>query len=154
MVNQTQMNGQSASARQPHKGLGRSLSDLKGDIVSLAELQWQLLLHDARTALRGSLVPALVAVLGIVLIGCAIPVALMGAAHLLVQTGLSLAWSLLIVAGGATLLGGLAAFVGAHRARRSLGAFDRSRLELQDNMAWLKQALRQAQTDDDPVSER
>ncbi|REK18801.1 MAG: phage holin family protein [Planctomycetota bacterium] len=147
MANQTQMNGKSTH-QYPHKGLGRSLADLKDDVVSLAELQWQLLMQDCQAAVRGSIVPTAVAAVGVVLIGCAIPVALLGAARLLVEAGLPLAWSMLAVAGGTALVGAMAGYFGMRSARRSIRSFDRSRGELNQNIAWLKRALQQAGTDD------
>lgn len=147
MVNQAPLNGNRVIDDQRRKGLRRSLADLTNDVVALAELQWDLLLQDCASSTRRMLWPGLFALAGIVLTICAIPVALCGAAYLLVQAGMQLAWALLLVAAVAAGLGGLIAYASARAAARALDGFERSRSELRDNVAWLKQAVAAARDD-------
>jgi hypothetical protein len=93
---------------------------------------------------RQTVWPLILTILGAVLCVCGIPIALLGAAYWLVEAGMSMAWSLLLVAAAAVALGGLLAYLGSSAAARAAECFDRSRSELRDNIAWLKQAVRHA----------
>lgn len=147
MVRQTQMNGRTIDERRPRKGLRRSISDLTNDVVALAELQWYLFVHDFRSSVRRTVRPLILAACGVLLSVCAVPIALLGAAYLLVDTGMPPAWSLLLTALVAAALGGLAAYLGSRVMGHTAENFDRSSRELRDNVAWLKRAVRHARND-------
>lgn len=62
---------------------------------------------------------------------------LVGVALLVHATGLALAWSFLVVAGGLLLLGGSLALLGARRLRRTRGPA-RTLRTLHDDLAWAR----------------
>jgi hypothetical protein len=67
---------------------------------------------------------------------------LLALAHYLAGAAeLSLAAALLIVGGGGALVALLMAWAGWSALRRGEGAFERFRIELEQNVAWLKQVL-------------
>ncbi len=148
MVNQTQKMRDLNNGHHGHEGLGRSIAHLKDDVVVLAELQWRLFVCDCGSVMRRIRWPALVIAVGAILAGCAVPIALLGVAYLLMRTGLEMEWALLSVAGGTALVGLIAAYVAVRAASRAMQGFDRSKSELRSNAEWLKQAVRAATTKD------
>jgi len=118
------------------------IGDLAADLISLGELQLELLAVDSRDALRESVYPGILLCLGGGLILGACPVFLFGLSWGLAElTDISLAVACIIIAilalGGA---GGLLYFARKHL-RFSLGHFTRSREELRSNTQWLKRIL-------------
>jgi len=113
------------------------------DIMSLAELEFQLFKIDCREGRKQMLIPvAMLLVAGIVAVGT-VPIALILIAELLVQSaGLSRAVALSI----AVLIGLIVTMgigvVGWSYLRRVARVFKRSREELNRNMAWIKRTLK------------
>lgn len=120
----------------------RGARELGSDIVSLAELQWQLAMADLTVAKQAAAAETmkLVAVLGLVIGGT--PLLLFGVAELLVE---QLGWSRgLTYLGVAVVALGLAGMIGMNviNALSKCGAsFDRSKFELNQNLAWLKSVI-------------
>lgn len=142
MVGETTMNRRNGPSPPPN-GVAKGMGELTHDIVSLAELQFELFKNDCREGLKRVLVPvALLLGAGIVAVGT-VPIALVLIAELLVQAaGLSRAAALLIAA----LIGFIATVamgvVGWSYIRRVVRMFERSREELTHNMTWIQHLLK------------
>lgn len=118
------------------------LGILGADLISLGELQLELLSVDARDAAKESLLPSIWAGLGLgFVIGCC-PLALLGFSWWLTDvTSLSLAASSLIVAAGGLLIALVFFWLSWQGFRKSLFLLNRSRIELKSNMEWIKHIL-------------
>lgn len=125
----------------------RGARELSSDLVSLAELQWQLAMADLAVAKQEALAQTMkfVIVLGLAIGGT--PLLLFGVAELLVE---QLEWSRgLTYLGVAVIALGLAGFIGMSvmRGLSKCGAsFARSKFELNQNIAWLKSVLTRKST--------
>ena len=95
MVGETTMSQRNGSSTAPSDGVAKDVGELTHDIVSLAELQFELFRNDCRKGMKRLLLPvALLLLAGIVAAGT-VPVALIVLAELLTQAaGLSRAASL------------------------------------------------------------
>jgi len=122
---------------------GDGLRQVVADCVELGNLQLQLLSVDGMEAgqrLAKALVVGTVAVVGGL---TTLLLAAMGAGWILhEQAELTVGVSFLIVAGVALLLSLLAAFVGVLLLRRATGSLQESVSELQANVKWIKEVLR------------
>jgi hypothetical protein len=117
------------------------MTDVARDLISLAELQAQLLQVDAKEAASRIVTPIVLFVVAGALALGTIPVVLLLVASALVAAGLSYWLSLLIAA-----IIGIAAAAGAGVAgwkmvRSPLAVFQRSREEFNRNVQWLKHTL-------------
>ena len=119
------------------------MGELTHDIVSLAELQFELLRIDCREGIRRILIPvALLLFAGIVTLGT-VPIALILVAEILVQTaGLSRAAAFSIAAMSGFIVVVAIGVVGWSYLRGVARVFERSREELTRNMTWIKHALK------------
>ncbi len=119
------------------------MGELTHDIVSLAELQFELFRIDCREGLKRMLIPvALLLLAGIVAVGT-VPVALILVAEFLVQAaGLSRAAAFSIAALGGFIVAAAMGVVGWSCLRGVVRVFERSREELTRNMTWIKHALK------------
>jgi len=122
------------------------LGDLAADLISLSELQLELLAVDSRDALQASKVPGILICLGVGLVSGACPVVLLGISWWLSEaTTMTMPGALLLVATLALIgAGGLLMF-GCKRLKRSLGMLKRSRDELRSNTRWIKKILSEKQ---------
>ena len=122
------------------------MGELTHDIVSLAELQFDLFRIDCREGLKRMLVPvAMLLVAGIVAVGT-VPIALIFIAEFLTQAaGLSRAAAFSIVALSGFLVALAMGVVGWSYLRRVVRVFERSREELTQNMTWIKHALKRSE---------
>jgi len=143
MVGETTMNQRNGSAPAPPNGVAKDMGELTHDIVSLAELQFELFRNDCREGLKGLLVPvALLLFAGIVAVGTA-PVALIFIAEVLAQSaGLSRAAAFSIAALGGVIVAVAVGVVGWSQIRGAGRVFERSREELARNMTWIKGTLK------------
>ncbi|MEQ8851951.1 phage holin family protein [Gimesia sp.] len=133
------MNNQSPDIRG---GFG----DLIADLISLSELQIELLTIDSRDALRKSIYPLILLCLGLGLIVGAFPVMLFGMSWWLSEvTSLSLAGSCLIMALLSLAGAGLLFYLARNGLVHSLGYFKRTRDELRSNTQWIKKILSEKQ---------
>jgi len=143
-----QRNGSTPTSRHgstpaPPNGVAQDVGELTHDIVSLAELQFELFQSDCRKGLKGLLAPVALLLLAVIVATAAVPVALICTAELLVQAaGLSRAAAFAIAAlGGLGAAGGLG-IVGWARIRGAGQVFEHSREELTRNLHWIKHALK------------
>lgn len=120
-----------------------SVSDLTHDVIELSELQARLLSLDAMQSVAKGKVCLIMAIVGTCMLLGTIPVALLTIAALLVE---QLEWSYAAAAAVATGIGLLIAAIVLGVAygyvKKGLTSFDRSREELQRNIAWLKSTLK------------
>ena len=145
MVGETTMNRCNGSTQSPPKGVAKGMGELTHDIVSLAELQFELLRIDCREGIRRILLPvALLLFAGIMAVGT-VPIALMLVAELLVQTaGLSQAAAFSIAAMSGVIVAVTIGVVWWSYLRGVVRVFKRSREELTRNMTWIKHALKRS----------
>jgi hypothetical protein len=143
MVGETIMNRRNGSTLSPPNGVAKGMGELTHDIVSLAELQFELFRIDCRECLKRMLIPvAMLLFAGSAAIGTA-PVALMLIAELLTQaTGLSRAAAFSIAALSGFIVALAMGVVGWSYLRGVVRMFELSREELTRNMAWIKHALK------------
>ena len=137
------MNRCNGSTQSPPKGVAKGMGELAHDIVSLAELQLELLRVDCREGLRQIMIPvALLLFAGVVATGT-VPIALILVAEFLTQaTSLSRAAAFSIAAISGFLVALAMGAVGWSYLRRVVRVFERSREELTRNMTWIKHALK------------
>ena len=153
MASKTKVENRNGQDESAHHAVARNVGEVAHDIVSLAELQTQLLMVDARECCRRSLVPGAMVFVAILLaLGC-FPVLLLSVAELYVwlgggQLGQGLALLLATITGA--LVAGCLGMVGYILLRRQFGLFYRSLDELQRNVRWIKRALRQTATQQPP----
>jgi hypothetical protein len=138
----------SVNVRGTAQAPGSSSAEIEGvaefidDLTSLAELQAQLAATDIRDAVRKSAVPIVLTLMGLVVIVASVPVALFGAGWLLASAlKIHQGWAMLLTAGAATALGGVAAGLGGRRLSHSFDSFRRSRKQLMLNLAWIRTVL-------------
>ena len=118
MVGETTMNQRNGSTPAPPNGVAKDMGELTHDIVSLAELQFELFRNDCRKGMKGLLIPvALLLLAGIVAAGT-VPVALIVLAEILAQAaGLSRAAAFSIAALGGFIAAVALGVVGWSRIR-------------------------------------
>jgi Putative Actinobacterial Holin-X, holin superfamily III len=142
MVHQAEVNS-NGKARSAEPNVAASFSGLAHDAIELAELQAKLLKLDVQSVARnGGMSIALVVVGVCLLLGC-VPVALMALAEVFVAHW---AWTPAAAYGAAAAIG-LALSAGAavaawFRVRTALASLQRSRDELNRNIAWIKSNLK------------
>ncbi len=144
MVGETQMSDPNGRQASPPRAAVRDVGQLAHRVLTLLELQTELLQADSREGLAGSARPAAILLGGIVVGLGSVPVLLLAMAQALREwAGASWAASYFIAALVGLSIAVAAILIGGRLLRRGLAAFDRSRGELRRNLAWVKQALRQ-----------
>jgi hypothetical protein len=143
MVDQASVNG-----RGTVRGSGSSSAEFEGvaefvdDLASLAELQAKLAAADFRDAARKSAIPIVLTVAGLTVVVASVPVALLGAGWMVASAlKIDQGSAILLTAGAATALGGLAAGLGGRWLSHSFDSFRRSRKQLMLNLAWVRTVL-------------
>jgi hypothetical protein len=118
------------------------VAEFVDDLETLAELQAKLAAVDFREAARKSAIPLVLTVAGLTVIALSVPVALLGVGWLLASAlNVHQGWAMLLSAGAATALGGLAAGLGGRWLSHSFDSFRRSRKQLMLNLAWVRTVL-------------
>jgi uncharacterized membrane protein YqjE len=141
MVDQATMrNGHNTSA--PAREMTRNVGGLASDIASLVELQARLFALDAKASLRRMIAPVVLAVLGVALLLGAVPVLWMAVAYWLFSLGMNGAAALFLSFVIGAVLGVVGVVIAWFLFRGSLSSFQRSREELANNIAWIKDALK------------
>jgi len=135
------MNTNGRSDNEPNVAAG--VRGLAHDAIELAELQAKLLALDVKVASRQARISLILGVVGVcLLLGC-IPVALYALAEVFVaQFGWSQAAALAAAAAIGLAASALAGAVAWRRLRSGLASLQRSREELNRNIAWIKSNLR------------
>ncbi|MEX2092355.1 MAG: phage holin family protein [Pirellulales bacterium] len=146
MVHQAKVNT-NGKAKPAEPNVAASFSSLAHDAIELAELQAKLLRLDVQAAARnGGMSIALLVVGACLLLGC-VPVALVALGEVFIaQWG----WTRAGALGAAAAIGlALSAGTGAaawYRVRTALVSLQRSRDELNRNIAWIKANLKRDQS--------
>jgi hypothetical protein len=147
MSGQTTMNGSQAPVEETAaRAVARNTGEFLHDLVTLGELQLQLLTIEGQERLRVLLWPALTLVAGLVVGGATLPVALIALALTLTEvTSLSQAQSAGIAAGVGLVLAALFVGFGWWALKSPSGnAFERSGREWRQNLRWIKDALQKS----------
>jgi hypothetical protein len=120
-----------------------SVSDLTHDVIELSELQAQLLALDAKQSVATLKSCIILAVVGAAMLLGTIPVALLAIAAVFVER---LEWpldaSIAVATGIGLLLAAIVLGAAYGYVKSGLVSFNRSREELQRNIAWLKSTLK------------
>jgi len=118
------------------------IAGFTNDVATLAELQLKLFTLDLNESVQKAKVPAVLTVLGIVILLGAVPVLLAGVALLLASAlAISFGLSLFLVAIATMIVaGGLAAFAGS-RLPHAFETLRRSAEELSRNISWIRTVL-------------
>jgi hypothetical protein len=121
------------------------MGDLTHDMVSLAELQFELVRNDYRAGMKGLLTPVVLLLgAGIVALGTA-PIALLLMAEILIQiAGLSRTSAFSIAAASGLTTAVALGLVGWSQLRGVGRVFQRSREEWIRNLNWIKLALKRS----------
>jgi len=146
MVHQAKVNT-NGKAKPAEPNVAASFTGLAHDAIELAELQAKLLQLDVQAAARNGGMNIALSVVGVcLLLGC-VPVALMAFAEVFVAQW---DWSRAGAIGAAAAIGlALSAGAGAaawYRVRTALASLERSRDELNRNIAWIKANLKRDQS--------
>jgi hypothetical protein len=132
------------NGRRPSAAVGvrEGVGELLSDIVSLGELQAQLLMVDARESMQKARTPILLLVVGAVLGLGATPVLLIALAEgLMLLFELKPALAYLVSGLVGALVGGLLIWLAWRQSGDVIAVFLRSRTELAENIRWIKHAL-------------
>jgi hypothetical protein len=129
----------------PPRAMRRNLGQLGNDVMTLAELQVELLQVDMREWLRACTVPLLLLAAGLLLGLASFPVLLLSMAYGLGHVTDWPMWARLLAAGGAGLvLAGVLAVTAIQLLRRDVKILSRSSAELRRNVRWLRELLTQS----------
>jgi hypothetical protein len=136
------MSVRNGHAAAPVNQMTRNVSQLSSDVITLVELQAELLQVDLREWAQGFAKSVVAMVAGLVVLLASMPVLLLSIGYFIAQeSDLSLGVSMLIAAGIGILVAGILAGVGVWLLKREQGMLHRFRRELKHNIAWLKQVL-------------
>jgi hypothetical protein len=144
MDHETTLDGRQNGAERasPSRTLASNAAAMAYDLVSLAELQWQLLVADMRGVWSGALVAVGATIVALVIAVAAMPVALAALGLLLADaTGLSPAAGMLLVVLAALVVTSGLLGAGWWHLREQLAGLERSRRELRNNLNTLKRIL-------------
>ena len=143
MVGETTMNLLSESTPEPANGVAQDVGELTHDLMSLAELQFELFRSDCRNGLKELLIPVGLLLFAAIVAAGTVPLALICLAEVLVQAaGLSRAAAFSLAALGGFISAVALGLVGWSYLREIVHVFEHSREELTHNIAWIKHALK------------
>lgn len=127
----------------PAGDIRHGVSQVLRDIVSLGELQAELLQIDLRNFVTAHVAPTAILTVGAIVAALAsLPILLASLAYYLVEVAnLTIASALLAAGGLGLLVAAISAGLAWKRIRTRNEAFSRSRTELARNVRWLKQVL-------------
>lgn len=135
--------GNNASA--PARSMSHSVRQLSSDVITLMELQAELLQVDVREWVQSFIRPLVALVAAAIILLATAPVALVSLGYLLAATTELSLWGAMMTAAGVGL--GLAAFsagIGVWLLKRDRRMLHRFSAELRKNVQWLKETLRSA----------
>ncbi len=142
MVQQTKVAGRNGAPEIESDGLARDVGSFANDVLTLAELQAQLLAADVQECRQRVLVPSLVLLCGLALGLACFPIALVTLAlGLVLFLETSLFTALLIVVVAAAIGSALLCIFGWIHVRQRAAVLRRSRDELVRNLSWIKRVV-------------
>lgn len=137
------VNNGSVEQMSTNSNVRKSVSNLAHDAVELGELQFKLIKADGIEAAKRARSSIAFVTVGLALLVASLPVALLAVAEVLIEIG---EWSRLLAlsasAGGALLLSLLFALAGWWHLKQSFATWERSSVEFNRNVQWLKSVLR------------
>lgn len=143
MVDQTQVAERNGSPA----GLARDVGEFAYDVLTLAELQGQLLVADVRECSQKVLAPGLALLCGAAVGLAGLPIALVALALSLKEAlAISYAGGFLLAAGIAMVVGAPLCIIGGYLVRKRLAVLQRSQQELVRNLNWIKKVLQRSRT--------
>ena len=128
------------------KGVRNGVGELLHDVVALGELQVKLLAVDAEESVQKAQSPIIMAVVGGILGLGAVPILLISLAEtfvLLLEWNRAIAYLVSGLIG--IVIGGAMAYTAWKQSAAVIAVFDRSRVELAENISWIKYALTRGQ---------
>jgi hypothetical protein len=145
MGDQATMNGQAKQERFAAGRIGRNVAGFAHDLVTLCELQIQLLGVDLRDARARGVVPGLLVGIAVLIAIASVPVLLTGAGLLLANaTGVSNGSALIVVATTAIAASGIVGWIAWRKLTAALNLLARSQNEFRENLQSIKSALKQS----------
>lgn len=137
----TNHNGHNGST--PAGQMMKSMGELTHDVVTLAELQYDLLKTDVRDSLQRLITPIIAIGAALLLLAACFPIALACLAVVLIElVGLQAWLSVLIATITGLVFAGAMAWYAKIKVQDSFVAFNRSRSEFNRNIKWLKRVLK------------
>jgi uncharacterized membrane protein YqjE len=132
-------------APAPARSMGRSVRQLGSDVITLMELQAELLQVDLREWVQSFIRPLVALIAAAIILMATAPVALVSLGYLLAATTELPLWGAMMTAAGVGLgFAALSAGMGAWLLKRDRRMLHRFRAELRKNVHWLKETLRSA----------
>ena len=139
LVGETTMSQRNGSTPAPPNGVATDMGELTHDLLSLAELQFELFRTDCRAGMKGLLLPVGLLLLAVIVATGTAPVALLFLAEFVAQAaGLSRAAAFAVAALAGFVAAAALGAAGWARIRGVERVFQRSREELNRNMTWIK----------------
>ena len=142
MGHQTKISDRNGSPEIAPKALARDVGEFAHDVLTLAELQAQLLAADVQECGQRVLVPGLVLLCGVALGLACFPIALAALALLFIQvfeTSYAAGFLIAVVVGA--VLSALLCVIGWLQIRERVAVLQRSRQELVRNLRWIRKVL-------------
>jgi hypothetical protein len=140
-----------ADSTSPAGDIRQGMTQVLRDMVTLGELQAELMQVDLRNFMTSRVVPTvLLGAVAIIAALASLPILLASLAYYLVEVAnLTVASAFLAAAGVGLLVAAICGGIAWQRLRSRNDAFARSRIEMARNVRWLKQVLgRPAETAD------
>ncbi len=129
----------------PARSMSSSVRQLGSDVITLMELQAELLQVDVREWVQSFIRPLVALVVAAIILLATAPVALVSLGYLLAATTELPLWGAMMTAAGVGLgLAALSAGVGVWLLKRDRRMLHRFSAELRKNVQWLKETLRSA----------
>lgn len=147
MDHQTKISERNGSPETVPRALARDVGEFAHDVLTLAELQAQLLVADVQECGQRVLVPGLVLLCGVALGLACFPIALAVLALLLVQVfGTSYAAGFLVAVVVGAIVSTLLGAIGWFQVHKHVGVLRRSQQELAHNLRWIKKVFERSRT--------
>ena len=147
MADQTKIDDRNRAPESASKGFARGVGDFTHDVLTLAELQAQLLSADVQECRQRVLVPTLLLLCGLAVGLACFPVGLTALALCLVENyTMSYATGFLTAFIVGAVLGVLLSFIGCLQVRKSLAVLQRSQQELIRNLRWIRKVVDHSRT--------
>jgi hypothetical protein len=147
MRNQTKVFKTNGSPETASRAMARDVGEFADGVLTLAELQVQLFVADAKEYSRRALIPGLVLLCGMTLGIACLPIALAAFALWLIQVfEISYAAGFLIVAAAGMVFSLLLCVLGWFQVRKCWKVLQRSQRELVHNLGWIKKVLQHQRT--------
>ncbi|HEX6961469.1 MAG TPA: phage holin family protein [Lacipirellula sp.] len=126
----------------PAHVMRRNISQFGSDVITLVELQAELLQVDVRDWAKGFVKSVVALVAALVILLASLPVLLISLGYFIREmSDWPLSASMLIAAGVGILLAAILGGVGAWMLKRDHGMLHNFTTELKKNIAWLKQVI-------------